>query len=214
MQPCPDLVRLGITLEQMLTNNNTYRGQLNPHVSLVLSDSVAPKRSMECGHNYVGQMGFEFNLKSSNCSGKQVCDQIDFFTHHSLKHQMDIIEGINVYLHGELTVSYGTTTNTWCVKKVMLGKNITIESVCVKSRKVIEKIEFRLVDNASNLKLVEIGSDNDQKYVKIDAKNRSVYGFYGSFVSLIDNLYALNTFGLVLQGALINFLINILGPIN
>ena len=131
-----------------------------------------------------------------------MCDRIDFFTHHSIKHNMDFIEGINVYFNGRLTGSYGNSTNNWCVKKLFLTKTTIIESVNAKSRSVIEKLEFRLVDD-SKPKLIEIGSDNDQKAEKIDAKKMEIFGFYGSFVGLSDGSNALNTFGLIFEGTLV-----------
>ena len=156
------------------------------------------KKSRVLGMYSSSQTDFEFALKSKSMGGHQMCDRIDFFTHHSIKHNMDFIEGINVYFNGRLTGSYGNSTNNWCVKKLFLTKTTIIESVNAKSRSVIEKLEFRLVDD-SKPKLIEIGSDNDQKAEKIDAKKMEIFGVYGSFAELSDGSKVLNTFGLVYE---------------
>lgn len=188
MEPCPNLAREGFSLEGMITNK-PMKSKPAEHSS---------KRSKLLGSFSANQMDFQFNIKKND---NYICDKITFYTQHYIKHNIDCIQGITVYSKGKLIGSYGNPKNIWCNKYIILSNNTQIERVSVKSEKVVEKIEFRLkVD--TEYKLIEIGNDNDNKSDTIDILSENIYGFYGSFVRVDEDLNCLNTFGLIFKDGL------------
>jgi len=185
MEPCPSLIREGLTLEDMIMK--TYK-----IVPILSNPIVSDKLSATLGKYSQDQTNFRFFIRKNN---SYICDRIQLYEKRSGKHNFTHIECIKAYNQGKEIFSHGSAGNNWCSKTITLTENTLIESINVKSKLVIEKIEFRLKVN-DDYKLIEIGRENDQESNSVDVLSENVFGFYGSFVR-IDELNCLNTFGLI-----------------